>query len=129
MIWLVAIGVKTSEERKADRKNSKSKGYVPAERQQGKVSTSKARMGKQQSCEHVAPSTRRCMPVRRRLIRNVAKDDNICSSCGGNYEDDNDGQEWICCLKCECWFHLSCERLKAYSAQFTCRLCTEADSD
>ncbi|XP_047116025.1 protein diaphanous homolog 1-like [Schistocerca piceifrons] len=43
---LVAIGLKTAEEREADRENAKSKGNVPAERQQGKVSTSKARMGK-----------------------------------------------------------------------------------
>lgn len=67
--------------------------------------------------------------VRRSNVNRTEINDNVCSSCGGDYEDDKSGQNWIQCLKCECWFHEACQGLNSYYAEFICRLCTEDDSD
>lgn len=49
-------------------------------------------------------------------------DDESCGKCGAQYADPTDLQIWLCCARCQQWFHESCAEFysKGGSGIFTC---------
>ena len=50
---------------------------------------------------------------------------NFCQAFDGNFEDDKDREEWICCRNCEDWFHLKCMNLTQYEPGSVCFTCDQ----
>ncbi|PHT47299.1 PHD finger protein ALFIN-LIKE 5 [Capsicum baccatum] len=53
------------------------------------------------------------------------QDETLCGACGEKYQED---EFWICCDKCETWFHGQCVNITAataeYIKQYKCRPCS-----
>ncbi|KAF3649509.1 putative solute carrier family 25 member 44-like [Capsicum annuum] len=53
------------------------------------------------------------------------QDETLCGACGEKYQED---EFWICCDKCETWFHGECVKITAataeYIKQYKCRPCS-----
>ncbi|PHU24480.1 hypothetical protein BC332_09587 [Capsicum chinense] len=53
------------------------------------------------------------------------QDETLCGACGEKYQED---EFWICCDKCETWFHGQCVKITAataeYIKQYKCRPCS-----
>lgn len=52
-------------------------------------------------------------------------DENMCSECGGLFEDDCHGENWIKCYRCKSWYHQTCQNLanSARPKMFVCLKC------
>ena len=51
------------------------------------------------------------------------EDDAECPICGLAYKDDESGDSWICCDKCNDWFCFKCSGLDDVNDDFYCELC------
>ena len=52
------------------------------------------------------------------------EDDTECPICGLLYKDDESGDSWICCDKCNEWFCFKCSGLDDVNDDFYCELCS-----
>ena len=52
------------------------------------------------------------------------EDDAECPICGLLYKDDESGDSWICCDKCNEWFSFKCSGLDDVNDDFYCELCS-----
>lgn len=57
------------------------------------------------------------------------QDETLCGACGEKYSED---EFWICCDKCETWFHGQCGKITAataeYIKQYKCPPCSSKRS-
>ena len=51
------------------------------------------------------------------------EDDAQCPLCGLFYKDDESGDSWVCCDKCNEWYCFKCSGTDDLSAEFYCELC------
>ena len=88
-------------------------------RQRGAAKAAETRRAKRAAQQGTKAST-----CRQSTTSTTDEESAYCGVCGGQYiEVTDDVEDWICCDKCETWFHWVCADVIEEPESFLCKSC------
>ena len=122
--------LKAAEKEEALKKKAKEREEKAAEKRRRLIEKESERKRKESSRQRSTRQNKENLPTSSAPSTScdMTREQNECSVCMGNYEDDfMDGElqnEWICCTNCSRWMHLDCITVEGNS--YVCVLCNVA---